>query len=94
MTAVSWPRTLEIPAAAEPQWRALSQALEDREPPCAASPELWFSRRDDQTEAAIHRCHTCPAIARCDEYATAANEIVGVWAGRDRGLRPTRRGTK
>jgi hypothetical protein len=90
MTAAlaGWP-TLGITSAAVPAWRALSQALTDRVPPCADDPELWHSRASSDIAAAREACRTCHAFTACDDYATAANEVVGVWAGVDRGLRPT-----
>ncbi len=83
MTTASWP-TLGIPPAAAPAWHRLSAALTDAEPPCAAEPALWFSTSTDDIETARHRCLACHAIARCDEYATVANERAGVWAGVNR----------
>lgn len=87
MTAASWP-ALGIPPVAVPAWRALTASLEDREPCCSSDSHLWFSRRPDETEAACHRCHGCHALTACGEYAEAAHERAGVWAGHDR----TRRG--
>lgn len=88
MTAASWP-TLGIPPAAVPAWRRLSAALTDASPPCASDPSIWFSTSTHDIETARHRCLSCPAIARCDEYATVAHETAGVWAGHDRTRRPT-----
>lgn len=89
MTAAAWPRTLEIPADARRQWRELREALAAQEPPCAAAPDVWHSRNLSDIKAACDACHGCHALTACDDYATAANEVVGVWAGVDRGLRPT-----
>lgn len=84
MTAVvAWP-TFEIPSAAVPAWRRLTAALTDRVPPCAADAEVWHSRAADDIAAAADACQTCHALAPCGQYAVAANERSGVWAGHDR----------
>jgi len=80
VAGAAWP----IPAGAVSQWRALTAALRDVEPPCADDPELWCSYDADEREAACHRCQPCPALAACGRYADAAQESLGVWAGVDR----------
>ena len=104
MTTAAWPKTLEIPSGARRQWRALREALAVSEPPCAADPELWHSRRPDEIAAACDACHHCPALRACGAYATAAHEQLGVSAGHDRTpprataharhLNPERKGTQ
>ncbi len=86
MTApgVAWPKVPPIPADALSQWRRLAAALIDREPCCSDDPELWFSRRPDEIEAACHRCLSCHAFVACRDYADAAHESLGVWGARDR----------
>ena len=89
MTAAAWPRTLLIPPAAVPLWLALHEALLVQVTPCAADAELWHSHNQSDIEAASDACHTCHALAPCGQYANAAGEVGGVWAGVDRGRRPT-----
>ncbi len=57
--------------------------------PCADDADLWHSRSQSDIEAASDACHACHAFTACHSYATAANEVVGVWAGVDRERRPT-----
>ncbi len=92
MTAAIWPKVVVIPDGAVVQWRALREALAVREPPCADDADLWHSRDPSDIKAACEACRTCPALTACDDYATAADEVVGVWAGRDRERRPTPQG--
>jgi hypothetical protein len=80
--------TLRVPTAAQPAWERLSLALIDYEPPCSAHPDAWWSTDPADVQAACDACLTCHALAACAAYATAAHERSGVWAGRDRGLRP------
>jgi len=89
MTAASWPRTLLVPADARRPWQELREALAVRSTPCAAAPELWHSRDPSDIAAASAACQTCHAFTPCGAYADAAGERLGVWAGRDRGRRPT-----
>lgn len=88
MTAATWPKTLEIPADARRQWRELREALAEQTPPCAAAPDVWHSRNLSDTEAACAACDGCHAFTACDDYATAAGERAGVWAGVDRARPP------
>ncbi len=84
MTAASWPRTLLIPAVAASQWQALRVALAVTGTPCASDPELWHSRDLNGIAAASDARRTCHAFTACGEYADAAGERLGVWAGVDR----------
>ncbi len=89
MTAATWPKVVVIPPGARRQWQELREALAVREPPCASDAELWHSRDPSDIKAACDACLSCPAYDSCGAYATVAREVVGVWAGRDRGRRPT-----
>jgi len=78
--------TLAIPAAAATAWRRLAAELADTVPPCAHPDRRawWWSDRPELVEAAIYHCRACPLLPACSDYADAANEQHGVWAGRDR----------
>ena len=82
--STAFPTIIAIVEVARPEWRRLSEALEDQPSPCSADPELWFSSSGDDKEAACHRCLTCPAFTECGEYADLAGKTHGVWAGVDR----------
>ena len=49
--------------------------------PCHAAPQLWFSRRPADVEAAKHRCQPCPIRAACLAGALRRREPIGVWGG-------------
>ena len=55
-------------------------------PPCASNPDLWFSDRAAEREAAAWRCRSCPVIDACAAYADALQPPPrhGVWASVDR----------
>ncbi|MEP7021215.1 MAG: WhiB family transcriptional regulator [Pseudonocardiales bacterium] len=73
-----------IPPAAMKAWRALTEALVDSPPPCAADPEAWFPTDDLGVDLAAYHCGRCRAAAECGAYADAAGERAGVWGGRSR----------
>lgn len=81
MNAEGW----RVPTAAAQAWESLMGALLGLEgaPACADEPELWWSRRPEQTAAAQVVCALCPVVAVCRAYVLAAGdaEREGVWGG-------------
>jgi len=67
-------------------WLRLQAELSDADSvPCREqSSYLWTSERPEEREAATFRCTGCPVIGACRDYATAAREKFGTWAGVDR----------
>lgn len=86
--------TVPIKATALPLWMKLQVAvLETSDVPCGVHGDLWTSERAEDREAATFRCTGCPVIGVCRDYATAAREKFGTWAGVDR-TKPTRNTTR
>lgn len=84
-TATPLPHHL-VPETALPAWRRLQAALlVATVPPCAVDPDTWTEATD--VAAAVDGCSVCPALGPCGEYADAADERFGVWAGWDRSKR-------
>lgn len=46
-------------------------------------PELFFSNHEDDRDAAIALCGTCPVRMQCLEHALASREGYGIWGGTD-----------
>ena len=63
------------------EWAALRESLLAlrRGPVCVREPELWFSTRPADRDAAVEACLSCPAGDACRAYAAAADERHGVW---------------
>lgn len=73
-----------VPTSALPAWEALNRALAGYQPPCASSPDKWFTTSEDDIRRAAARCRRCQVLGACGTYATAAREPAGVWAGVNR----------
>lgn len=77
---------IEIPEQAREHWLALNAALAELSDPTPcqhpARLPLWYGRTVEEREAAAHHCRSgCPVLTLCGQYATAADERHGVWAG-------------
>lgn len=59
---------------------ALSAAAGERGTPCHQAPEAWFNKNTEADAAA--RCHKCPLIAGCLEFALSSRQTEGVWGGK------------
>lgn len=84
--------TVPIKATALPLWMKLQTSVMEASdvPCCGAHGDLWTSEAAEEREAAAYRCTGCPVTVACGNYATAAREKFGVWAGIDR-TKPTRK---
>lgn len=79
-----------------PRARASRRRLDDalavearmgRLTPCQREPEVFTADGHDaasQRAEAARRCHSCPVLTECAEYADAADERWHVWGGTDR----------
>lgn len=79
--------TFGVKASALPAWERLQQALGrlDRPTVCRTDPDRWADPGDAETaEYAANLCRRCPVIEECSTFATANQEISGIWAGIDR----------
>ena len=59
--------------------------------PRCSDPEthyLWLSEDQAERKQAARWCVGCPVLSECDTAARANRERFGVWAGRDRTVRP------
>jgi WhiB family redox-sensing transcriptional regulator len=78
-----------MPPAAQEEWLRLSATLaecSDEEVPCrAGNPDDWWPDKKQldgrATLAAADACRSCRARAACLDYALAADERFGIWAG-------------
>lgn len=78
-----------MPVTARDEWLRLTSLLDslgDEDVPCRGSdPEArWPDGKaltSDSTAFAIDGCRRCPAAAACLDYALAADERYGIWAG-------------
>ncbi|MGN6243725.1 MAG: WhiB family transcriptional regulator [Motilibacteraceae bacterium] len=76
-----------------PEWHALADALDEVATPCQGEDrELWFAGKPKDRAIAADRCFDCTVLAACHEYAEAAGERWGVWAGVDRETEAKHRG--
>ena len=49
---------------------------------CKGKPtRWWFPEQGDTTEAGKAVCAQCPVAVECGDYAVAAKETTGMWAG-------------
>ena len=64
----------------------------DQRPPCATAfvSHWWLSDDPDERAKAAELCRewACPILDACHDAAEAHRERFGVWAGRDRTMRP------
>jgi len=82
-----------IPPKARDAWRNLSAVLDDlseagHQVPCRGRGE-WLSQDAEDVAYAAGHCLRCPALNACGQYADAAGEKHGVWAGVDRSAKKT-----
>lgn len=78
-----------MPSTARKEWLRLAEALSelpDDEVPCrGGGAEAWWPEKKDVqslgTLAAIDACRACRARIACRDYALAADERFGIWAG-------------
>lgn len=78
-------RSLAMPAG-DAEYRLLTDALADTNPPCANDPRFILDPQDiapdELSYLALTICRTCPLKALCRDYASTARPDSGVWAGR------------
>ncbi len=77
-----------LSSEALPAWLELGHALRHLsnrgiQTGCQRHPERWWSSIEQEKEAAIRACQSCPVLDACRDYAVTAKEQHGVWAGRD-----------
>ena len=76
-----------VPAQAAEQWLLLGRVLADAGPvPCqTGDAEAWWPVGNQgslpRARMAVAACRRCPARQPCLEYALAADERFGIWAG-------------
>lgn len=84
---------------ADDAWQALSDALDEYEPPCEDRPLFTADTiTADQQALCESICARCRVTDLCDAYAEASKPTVGFWAGhrytqagkQPSGPRPTR----
>lgn len=59
--------------------------------PCRGLSGLFFADNRAEAMRAAALCHTCPVEAACGAWADAHRIRFGVWGGRPRGVRRSRR---
>ncbi|MFE0648513.1 WhiB family transcriptional regulator [Streptomyces sp. NPDC059534] len=59
--------------------RNITRLSEEILHPCEADPDLWFSGKGEDAEAAKEACGFCPARVECAELGE--NEDFGIWGG-------------
>lgn len=84
---MSW--TVPIRPAARPAWLRLQAAIDAAGPTVCRDRDEWISDNDEDREYAANHCGGCPVLRQCGEYADAAREREGVWAGVSRGAGKT-----
>ena len=76
-----------VTASATEQWLLLGRVLADagRVPCQNGDAEAWWPVGNEgsqvRTRMAVEACRRCPARQPCLEYALAADERFGIWAG-------------
>lgn len=50
-------------------------------------PELFFSDKRSDKQAAIAICHKCESETKCAEWAVQTKHLGGVWGGMTKGTR-------
>lgn len=84
--------TAAIPDVALVSWRALAAGLDEGTvTPCQSAPDAWTAAEQETRARAALACAGCPLLEQCGDYAAAAGERWGVWAGHDRTTRPQAR---
>lgn len=78
MTAAPAPASWPLPRRKAADRQILSR---DNALPCVRQPDLFFSRRKDDTEAAIWLCQGCPVRPECLAGALERREPEGIWGG-------------
>ena len=70
----------------------LDLAADGRRPRCGepASHHLWTSEKADERARAAALCAGCPVLQPCAHAAEQEHELF-VWAGVDRGARPSKK---